>query len=350
MIIKELDQFYGKTSWDFSGRKAEEDMAFYLKRRFHDNEELFVINNLRFAWLDSHVQIDHLVLCRYGAIIIESKSVRNKVKYEGEQWFRLWDNHWIGMKNPVLQAKEQGNALKELLRQNYKTLLDKFMFGLIQKGFGNLPIQCFVAISDTGILIPPKKNDLYSEQVFKAEAITNKIEAYYENLKHMNSVFSKKYEPWDMSKEELQRVISFLLSVHIPNTPYDILPQETEEEEAEIVQQTQQPIKNNEQLSSVKSQPSESETQSTAAQSNTVDEQEITTYDNCPYCGGKITILWGAKFKNYYWHCESCGKNISINYKCPKCHERLRIKKLGIDYCIYCITCGLQEHYFSDKK
>ena len=153
-----------------------------------------------------------------------------------------------------------------------------------------------------------------------------------------------------MSKEELQRVISFLLSVHIPNTPYDILPQETEEEEAEIVQQTQQPIKNNEQLSSVKSQPSESETQSTAAQSNTVDEQEITTYDNCPYCGGKITILWGAKFKNYYWHCESCGKNISINYKCPKCHERLRIKKLGIDYYIYCITCGLQEHYFSDKK
>ena len=86
-------------------------------------------------------------------------------------------------------------------------------------------------------------------------------------------------------------------------------------------------------------------------QSNSInEEQEILTYDKCPQCGGKIKILWGAKFKSYYWHCESCGKNISINYKCPKCHEKLRIQKIGEDYYIYCIICGLQEHYFTDKK
>ena len=141
MIIKELDTFYGKTPWDFSGRKAEEDMAYYLKRRFYDRKSLNIINNLRFPYLDSYVQIDHLILCRYGAIIIESKSVRNKVKYEGEQWFRLWDNHWIGMKNPVLQAKEQGNALIDLLCQNAEKLRDKFL-GLLQKQFGCMPVKC----------------------------------------------------------------------------------------------------------------------------------------------------------------------------------------------------------------
>ena len=364
MIVKELDPFYGKNSWDNAGRKAEENTAFYLKRRFYDNKDLYIINNLRFKWLDSHVQIDHLILCKYGVIIIESKSFSKDVRYEGEQWFRYWDGHLKGMDNPVLQAKEQGIALKGLLRQNYTKLLGKFMFGTLQKGFGYLPIQCFVAYTGTGILTPPKKNDLYSEQVFRAEAIADKIEAYYKKLKHANSIFSKKYDPWDMSEEELQRVIEYLLSVHVPYTPEDALPEESEKESIENnlpCNVSQQPEYNRNEYfppiapSAPQPQPQQpvppqpapnpQVTQVNPAQ----DDQEILTYDYCPQCGSKISILWGAKFKSYYWHCESCGKNISINYKCPKCHEKLRIQKIGVDYYIYCIVCGLQEHYFTDK-
>ena len=380
MIIKELDTFYGKTPWDFSGRKAEEDMAYYLKRRFYDRKSLNIINNLRFPYLDSYVQIDHLILCRYGAIIIESKSVRNKVKYEGEQWFRLWDNHWIGMKNPVLQAKEQGNALIDLLCQNAEKLRDKFL-GLLQKQFGCMPVKCFVAISDTGMIIPPRTNNLYSEQVFKAEAISDKIEIYYKKLKSVNSLtaaLSSKWEPWYLSEKELQRVIDFLLSLHVPYTPDDELQQENEEpfvtelkenmhldpacgtQEQMTVLPPTPPIEPQQPLASFATQQQSDpielqQLQTSVPQSNTQSnsnnkEQEILTYDKCPQCGGKIKILWGAKFKSYYWHCDSCGKNISINYKCPKCHEKLRIQKLGVDYYIYCIICGLQEHYFSDKE
>ncbi len=355
MIVKELDPFYGKTSWDIAGHKAEENMAFYLKRRFYDNKNLFVINNLRFPWLDSYVQIDHLILCRYGVIIVESKSFSKDVRYEGEQWFRFWDGHLKGMANPILQAKEQGNALKGLLRKNDTKLLGKFMFGTLQKGFGYLPIQCFVAYTGTGILTPPKKNDLYSEQVFRSEAIADKIEAYYKKLKHANSIFSKKYDPWDMSEEELQRVIGFLLSVHVPYTPEDILPQETEDEEVNAIPQENQPVQPVSEKQEPIPQASYTANQPTIQQTepqptSSTENQTILTYDTCPYCGGKITILWGAKYKSYYWHCESCGKNISINYKCPKCNEKLRIKKLGIDYYIYCIVCGLEEHYFTDKS
>ena len=380
MIIKELDTFYGKTPWDFSGRKAEEDMAFYLKRRFYDSKSLYIINNLRFPYLDSYVQIDHLILCKFGAIIIESKSVRNKVKYEGEQWFRLWDNHWTGMKNPVLQAKEQGNALIDLLCQNADKLRSKFL-GILQKNFGAMPVKCFVAISDTGMLIPPKINNLYSEQVFKAEAISDKIETCYKKLKHVNSLtiaLSKKWEPWSLSVEELQRVIDFLLSLHVPYTPDDALQQENEEpfvdEQKEnmhlqptcemreqttvlppsapiVPQQPLAPFAPQQPQVAIESQQLQTPDFQPNVQSNSInEEQEILTYDKCPQCGGKIKILWGAKFKSYYWHCESCGKNISINYKCPKCHEKLRIQKIGEDYYIYCIICGLQEHYFTDKK
>ncbi len=371
MIIKELDPFYGKTSWDIAGHKAEENMAFYLKRRFYDSKKLFVINNLRFPWLDSYVQIDHLVLCRYGASIIESKSVRHKVMYEGEQWFRYWDDDWIGMKNPVLQAEEQGRALLDLLDKNYKSLLGK-MLGLVQKGFGYMPIHCFVAISDTGMFIPPRTNNLYKEQVFKADTISDKIISDFKHLKQVNSAFKHiasgftiKYEPWDMTDNELKRVIDFLLSVHVPYTPNDILPQETEDEEVNnspqenltiqstfIKQETSIPMPSFTETSTPMYSPAfeplsqQAEPQPTSS----TDNQTILTYDSCPYCGGKISILWGAKYKSYYWHCDACGKNISINYKCPKCHEKLRIQKIGDDYYIYCIICGLQEHFFTDKK
>ena len=354
MIIKELDPFQGKKTSDFTGRKAEEEMAFKLKRRFYDNKELFVINNLRFDWLDSHVQIDHLILSRYGVIIIESKSVRSKVKYDGEQWCRLWDHHWIGMKNPVVQAEEQGRALKELLRKNHDKLLGKMIFGLVQKGFGHLPVQCFVAISDTGVLIPPEENDLYKNQVFKAELIPDKIEEYYKNLKHANSVFAKNYEPWDMKEDELKRVIDFLLSIHVPSVSNDI-----DEESSESYSTSTDNNAENQQIISKTISNEQEEIQSlttnntnkTSSQiSDKQDDYAVTSYEKCPQCGGKISILWGAKYKNYYWHCDACNKNISINFKCPKCHEKLRIRKSGREYYIYCESCGINELYFTDTN
>lgn len=338
MIIKELDPFFGKTSWDFTGRKAEEEMAFKLNRRFHNSQEFHVINNLRFDWLDSHVQIDHLVLCRYGAIIIESKSVRSGVKYEGEEWLRLWDGHWAGMKNPVIQAEEQAHALKELLCQNNDRIFSKSTSVTVTKNFLDLPIHCFVAISDLARIYRPKENDCYKEQVFKAELITNKIENYYEEL--------KKDIKFILTNDELNRVKDLLLSVHVPYIP-EPSSQTAVEEPPQTNPQKQvaeQPAKEKHE------KPVASSTKKTEPAKKPKDEQEILTYEKCPQCGGKITILWGAKFKSYYWHCEACGKNISINYKCPKCNEKLRIKKNGNDYFIYCEPCGLQELYFSDKE
>ena len=345
MIIKELDPFFGKTSWDFTGRKAEEEMAFKLNRRFHNNQEFHVINNLRFDWLGSHVQIDHLVLCRYGAIIIESKSVRSKVKYEGEEWFRLWDNHWTGMKNPVIQAEEQAHALKELLCQNNDKIFSKSASVTIAKNFLDLPIHCFVAISDLATIYRPKENDCYKEQVFKAEVITNKIESFYDELKQNMSFI--------MTNDELNHVEELLLSVHVPYIP-ETLPEASSSKvhtsSAANPQVNEQPAKAKTEPSTAKNAKKTEKTAPTPQKSKSKDEEEILTYDKCPQCGGKISILWGAKFKSYYWHCDACGKNISINYKCPKCHEKLRIKKNGHDFFIYCEPCGLQELYFTEKE
>ena len=132
MICKELDEFCARDSFEKNGKKAEEQIAFYLKRNFHSHQDLYVINGLRFQALDgSYAQIDHLVLSRYFAVIIESKSVTSAVKYDQNgQWLRLWENHWTGMPSPVQRAKNQASALRELLQSKREQRRKKYMFGL----------------------------------------------------------------------------------------------------------------------------------------------------------------------------------------------------------------------------
>ena len=64
-----------------AGAKAEAQMAFYLKRAFSDDPDVWVFNDLRFRSDEEDVaQVDHLVMHRSGFIVIESKSVTSKVR------------------------------------------------------------------------------------------------------------------------------------------------------------------------------------------------------------------------------------------------------------------------------
>jgi hypothetical protein len=66
-----------------AGFEAERQMAHYLHRAFATSADLYVINDLRLVDPEQPeqdgspgvAQIDHLVLHRYGAFIVESKSV-----------------------------------------------------------------------------------------------------------------------------------------------------------------------------------------------------------------------------------------------------------------------------------
>ena len=332
MISKELDVFAASNSWEKNGRKAEEQIAFYLRRRFHSEKDIFVINGLRFRGLDqTFTQIDHLVLCKYGIFIIESKSVTSVVKYDEDgQWLRLWNNHWTGMPSPIQQAKNQEIALREILQANREQLRRKVIFGLKQGGFGSMPINILVAISDAGrIMSPPSKNE-HSSFVLKADQISEKIISMIADYNTANSLFSSKDLPWSMPLEDLEKTVAFLLDLHEPlkrETAPDATPEPEPAKEPEPVKAASPPL------------PEEQ-----------VDEHKIESLNGCPQCRGEVTILWGAKYKNYYWHCKNCSKNFPINFKCPGCAEKLRIRKQGNEYHIYCEPCGLSALYFTDKS
>lgn len=174
MIIKEMDRVETDDPNLIAGKKAERDVAFYLKRAFGDRHDVLVFNDLRLEYDEDAAQMDHLVLTRYGLIIVESKSVTTKVKVnEHGEWMRLFNGSWKGMPSPVQQSQRQADFLGKFLRAHTEAVLGKIL-GL-QKGFGNFRRDILVAISDSGIIERPKTLPL--AEVVKADQVVDKISA-----------------------------------------------------------------------------------------------------------------------------------------------------------------------------
>jgi len=218
MIVKELDPLQFGDPLARAGRRTEEQMAFYLRRAFAAAEDIRVFHDLRLEHKGEIAQIDHLVLHRWGIVLIESKSVTTtlRVNRQGE-WARRVYGRWQGMPSPVLQVKRQGDLLKTLLGENVERLLGKVL-GL-QFRFGHMPVDYLVAISDGGIIERVGNPDL--PEVCKSDQVTERVDAFVKRYRKANSLMSviatDSKDAWHtLRPQEMQRISDFLLLNHSP--------------------------------------------------------------------------------------------------------------------------------------
>ncbi|MBG88112.1 MAG: hypothetical protein CMO80_14585 [Verrucomicrobiales bacterium] len=180
MISKErnADEHSDEDKFSKAGAKAEEQMAFYLRRVFVDSDDIRVFNDLRLTDDSGDAaQMDHLILHRYGFIVVESKSVSSELLVNQQREFsRLWNKRWEGMRSPIQQAKAQMDLLRRILNQNAKNLLTK-MLGLVQARFGNCPMEVIVAISDHGQIDRPRNVDI--PELVKADQVVDRVREIY---------------------------------------------------------------------------------------------------------------------------------------------------------------------------
>ena len=93
MIVKPYEQTTVlKDPRQQAGAAAERQIAHYLHRSFKEDQEVYVLHDLR---LEDHAQpehdgstgvcqIDHLLVHRWGLFIIESKSVTEEVRVRSD--------------------------------------------------------------------------------------------------------------------------------------------------------------------------------------------------------------------------------------------------------------------------
>lgn len=226
-----------------AGNKAERDMAYRLHRAFDADPDVLVLNNLRlvdpsrseFDGRPRAVQMDHLLIHRRGAIIIESKSVSETLVVKrlpggGEEWTRLYQNKPQGMASPIEQASMQAICLRDYLSDRKEGLLGKMPFGLRtvsklitgsdQRGFGAMPIQIIVAISVNGRLETrggwTEPTEPFRVYVRKADGVVGAVRE--EVRRHGSAEWVKqdasRYGLWSMSAEEAVRVAGVLARGH----------------------------------------------------------------------------------------------------------------------------------------
>lgn len=280
MIQKEKENVSKSTDRRIAaGEKAEKQMAHYLKRAFGNEEWVWVFNDLRFPYEENDaVQIDHLILYKYGIILIESKSVTTAVRIdEYERWERK-GKPWKGMASPIKQVERQAEGLRSLLHAQAEALLGKILFGLRQKGFRHFPLAKLVAISDEGIISGSGRAKV-QDHVHKADQVCDAVKAIMEQRKYEESIVGTALskvpaEVGSLSNEEMIHIGNFLLENHTPN---QVMRQRPQVDEAE-------------------GQPEETATTDT---------------NTCPRCGSALilrTAKRGANVGNEFWGCSTYPK------------------------------------------
>ena len=344
LIVKPYEQGVNhKGPRQRAGAEAEKQMAFYLHRDFRDDEEVFVLHDLRIEDQEQPeqdgspgvCQIDHLVVHRWGLFIIESKSVTEEVRVRsdgsgGDEWTRVRLQKEAGMPSPIRQAQRQANFLRAFLQRHREELLGRAPFGsraivkivtgTDQHGFKNAPIQLMVAVSDTGRIkrIGGWKEPRKPFRVFvtKADLVPDKI---LQELKAHRKNAGRDYGVWRMRAGEPRNVAEFLAARHVgrpgtkPSRPNRTAPKQDRKRHPKRL-----------------------------------DGAEHAQDAACRHCGSRdLTALSGQY--GYYWKCGACQKNTTMPAVCSACGAKkgrdseVRVRKDKTTYFRDCQVCGTSE-------
>lgn len=199
-----------------AGWRAEAALQHYLKRALADGRSVHLISGLRIECDGEAAEIDHLVISRYGVVIVESKSVSTRVRInEFAEWSRFVDGEWRGMASPVIQCERQGEFLKRLLIAKAPHLISKYAsLGL---GFRSFLSDAVVAISDNGIIERPA--GMAAGVVLKADQVPDRVREIIRQQRWKTSFWANFWRrPRDLkfkiSKREAERIAAFLRASH----------------------------------------------------------------------------------------------------------------------------------------
>ena len=322
MIIKDKDSIANASKNEAKGEAAEKQMAFYLNRQFGDSKDVFVFNDLRVERNGEVAQMDHLIVHQFGFIIVESKSVTGSITVNDHLEF---ERKTTGIPSPIEQAKRQGELLRSLLSDHKKELLGK-VFGLMQAGFNNCPINILVAISDTGkirrvgrkIKIPElMKADQVSvaaQELIAAHKKGGSIQFGEILLESMDIMEGKKTKKkpqpkedlgdFKFKKDELAKVVEFLKTAHKPAPRAEVaIPKEP------------------------------------------AVQKKLPTYI-CTHCHEtNLSIDWN-KAQSYHFNCHSCNGSTPIKNRCSECNEVTRTRKSKQEFFSTCKACDMEELFF----
>ncbi len=112
------------------GDEAEKRVIRYLQDNFPDAR---ILNNCYFRTRNSLTQIDHVLLCKWGIYVIETKSHNGKIRTEGREWIQFYGDKVVRFHSPILQNARHREAIVKILQR--------------RSAFRNLPVKSLVVFT-----------------------------------------------------------------------------------------------------------------------------------------------------------------------------------------------------------
>ena len=346
MIVKELDPLAPNASKLVqAGRRAESQMAFYLRRAFGEDSKITVLNGLRVERQGEVAQVDHLLISNHGFILIESKSVTTQIRVNAQaEWSRqIVGGGWQGMPSPLLQVERQAELLKALLNDHVDQFFRKVL--TLQPTFTSVPFDGLVAISDAGVIQRPP--GFAAQQVLKADQITSRIQDMNEAYRRASGLFSLNLKDAgaEWSDKTVTKVTEFLLQQHTPQPEPPSLPVPTKfPSRPEISRPSPRangavaPVLNPQLARSPQSRPHK------AAPKTSVPAWPHT----CRACDShQLTILSGKY--GYYFKCSDCGGNTPIEVTGAN-GEKAKLSKRGREFYVVCSEASAPHLFYSNPE
>ncbi len=97
------------------GDRAEEEVSLLLKEEFPGS---VVMDNVFLKTARGSTQIDHILLCKWGIYVIETKSHNGKITPGKKEWVQIYGEKVVRFHSPLLQNEIHKKALSHLLKKH----------------------------------------------------------------------------------------------------------------------------------------------------------------------------------------------------------------------------------------
>lgn len=282
-------------------------------------------------------QIDHLIVYKYGFIVIESKSITGEVSInEYGEWSRSYKGNWKGIPSPIKQAEEQMNLLKGLLGDNAERLLIKII-GVLQARFGGRQWHSIVAVSSNAIIHRDAAPKDVVDKMLKTEFLVEKLDQIMKLKKSLFEKVTLSDERPAFTAEEMSKICRFLIAVDKKVTDFKAK-MKNEQKATAVIEAKSQP-------QNLKATATDS-VRDTPEVSN---KEEVKAALRCKSCGQSNSLAGRYGKYGYYVQCGHCQTNTSMKADCPSCSSRdTKVRKEGACYFINCLSCNAEALIHKD--
>lgn len=335
MIVKDKLQKAAVGVRQQAGNQQEQDVAFYFRRAFKDEDRVRVFHDLQLCYDSEYAQIDHLIVYTFGFIVIESKSIKGEVRVNAQaEWSRSYRQQWQGMPSPIKQAELQLRVLQDVLTNNDSKMLGKIL-GLVQQGLGGRKYHVLCAISSDAIINRSKAPKEVAVKLVKTEFIADALK----DLMRLPRILPTALRVFDsrpaFNAEELDSICSFLLTEHLKLKPEEqdlvrvVKRQPTSSSSADV--ETLSVWQVAEKPKVVVTEPVKTATSDAATLVNGL----------CKHCQSWDQLSVHAGRYGYYLKCHVCQKNTALKQPCTQCHsQQTKVRKESDKYQVQCESCG----------